>query len=308
MKGLISELTRTQEDIYEGMQTARAPALRSLEKTIQAMVPRIIGTPETVLEIGAGDGFLKRTLKPTAKWTEFDKYGINTEGRVVGDATKLPFKKESFDAVVGYESFNAFSYEDLTKTVGESMRVLKPGGHFLVFHDFGIADDTTHKLLGDIPIRTRITTGGKLPSSTTEYIPKENIKEYEKIMDEFSKKELSLKSSFEALFGEEPKELAKYWKELTNGEQLTMFHDYIKSLIEDKCESMISGDEIEDNIFRKRKGQELLNVHGRCFNQDKAIATVNKNNHTLSSLRQVMTFGLPAREIVFIAYTAAKKK
>ncbi|MBD2232905.1 class I SAM-dependent methyltransferase [Phormidium tenue] len=46
---------------------------------------------------------------------------------IVGDVTQLPFSDGSFDAVVGNAVLHHF---DLTTTLPELYRVLKPGGHF----------------------------------------------------------------------------------------------------------------------------------------------------------------------------------
>jgi ubiquinone/menaquinone biosynthesis C-methylase UbiE len=96
-----------------------------------------------VLEVGCGHGggasYLTRTLRP-ASYTGLD---MNPEGIafcrrrhtlpdvefVHGDAEKLPFPDQSFDAVINVESSAA--YPHFSRFLAEVARVLRPGGHFL---------------------------------------------------------------------------------------------------------------------------------------------------------------------------------
>ncbi|PQM45859.1 fatty-acid O-methyltransferase Mtf2 [Mycobacterium talmoniae] len=96
-----------------------------------------------VLEVGCGHGggasYLTRTLQP-ASYTGLDlnSAGIafcqkrhNLPGLkfVQGDAEKLPFPDESFDAVINIES--SVHYPHFPVFLTEVARVLSPGGHFL---------------------------------------------------------------------------------------------------------------------------------------------------------------------------------
>lgn len=96
-----------------------------------------------VLEVGCGHGggasYLVRTLRP-ASYTGLD---LNPDGIafcrsrhnlpgldfVHGNAEKLPFPDESFDAVINVESSAA--YPHFSRFLAEVGRVLRPGGHFL---------------------------------------------------------------------------------------------------------------------------------------------------------------------------------
>ena|SRR5215217_6976557 len=112
-----------------------------------------------VLEVSCGHGggasYLARTLHP-ASYTalDFNPDGIalcrkthNVQGLefVHGDAESLPFDDESFDAVINVEASHA--YPRLARFLGEVVRVLRPGGHFLYadfrgeseFHDWDAA-------------------------------------------------------------------------------------------------------------------------------------------------------------------------
>ncbi|WP_046317162.1 phthiotriol/phenolphthiotriol dimycocerosates methyltransferase [Mycobacterium sp. UM_Kg1] len=119
-----------------------------------------------VLEVGCGHGggasYLMRTLAP-ASYTALDlnRSGIafcrkrhNLRGLdfVHGNAEKLPFAAQSFDAVINLESSAA--YPHFSRFLAEVARVLRPGGHFL-YADLrprsGIAEWET--ALAEAPLR-----------------------------------------------------------------------------------------------------------------------------------------------------------
>jgi len=96
-----------------------------------------------VLEVGCGHGggasYLVRTLRP-ASYTGLDlnpdaiafcrrRHDLPNVDFVHGDAEKLPFPDESFDAVVNVESSAA--YPHFSRFLAEVARVLRPEGHFL---------------------------------------------------------------------------------------------------------------------------------------------------------------------------------
>ncbi|OBK19157.1 methyltransferase [Mycobacterium asiaticum] len=100
-------------------------------------------TGKKVLEVscGAGGGasYITRNLGP-ASYTGLDLNPASIEkcrerhqlpglDFVQGDAQKLPFPDESFDAVVNVEA--SHQYPDFPGFLAEVTRVLKPGGHFL---------------------------------------------------------------------------------------------------------------------------------------------------------------------------------
>jgi ubiquinone/menaquinone biosynthesis C-methylase UbiE len=96
-----------------------------------------------VLEVGCGHGgaasYLMRTLHP-ASYTGLDlnraaieycrtRHHLSGVDFVHGDAEKLPFPDQSFDAVINVESSAA--YPHFSRFLSEVARVLRPGGHFL---------------------------------------------------------------------------------------------------------------------------------------------------------------------------------
>jgi ubiquinone/menaquinone biosynthesis C-methylase UbiE len=96
-----------------------------------------------VLEVGCGHGgaasYFMRTLRP-ASYTGLDlnraavaycrkRHNLPGVDFVHGDAEKLPFPDQSFDAVINVESSAA--YPHFSRFLAEVARVLRPGGHFL---------------------------------------------------------------------------------------------------------------------------------------------------------------------------------
>jgi SAM-dependent methyltransferase len=96
-----------------------------------------------VLEVGSGRGggasYIKRYLEPaavtgvdfSANAVEFCRHQYQVVGLSFreGAAEKLPFKDESFDAVVNVESSHC--YGSMETFLSEVRRVLRPGGAFL---------------------------------------------------------------------------------------------------------------------------------------------------------------------------------
>jgi ubiquinone/menaquinone biosynthesis C-methylase UbiE len=96
-----------------------------------------------VLEVGCGHGggasYLMRTLHPTS-YTGLDRnraavaycrkrHNLHGVDFVNGNAEKLPFPDQSFDAVINLESSAA--YPHFSRFLTEVARVLRPKGHFL---------------------------------------------------------------------------------------------------------------------------------------------------------------------------------
>lgn len=106
---------------------------------------------QNVLEVSCGHGggasYLARTLQP-AHYTGLDlnpagirfcqkRHQVAGLSFVQGDAEKLPFANDTFDAVLNVEASHC--YPDFPRFLAEVARVLRPGGHF-VYADFRFKD------------------------------------------------------------------------------------------------------------------------------------------------------------------------
>lgn len=105
--------------------------------------------PGLVLDLGCGEGRVTRSIaKRSEKAVGIDASPTLIQDAVaadegpsylVGDATDLPFRSKTFDAVVAYNSL--MDLNDMTRGVAESGRVLKTRGNFCVciLHPIGDA-------------------------------------------------------------------------------------------------------------------------------------------------------------------------
>ena len=104
-----------------------------------------------VLEVSCGHGggasWITRTMQP-AQYTGLDlnpagikfcqqRHRISGLNFIQGDAQKLPFPDNSFDAVINVEASHC--YPDFSAFLREVARVLRPDGHFL-YADFRFSD------------------------------------------------------------------------------------------------------------------------------------------------------------------------
>jgi ubiquinone/menaquinone biosynthesis C-methylase UbiE len=111
----------------------------------------ITGTPDplpygTALELGAGTGFFSLNLKQAGVLDEVhvtdlspgmveaakanaDSLGFSVEGRVA-DAERIPYDDNTFDVVVGHAVIHHIP--DVEAAFAEMLRVLKPGGRFVI--------------------------------------------------------------------------------------------------------------------------------------------------------------------------------
>lgn len=111
----------------------------------------ITGTPDplpygTALELGAGTGFFSLNLKQAGILDEVhvtdlspgmveaakanaESLGYTVEGRVA-DAERIPYDDNTFDVVVGHAVIHHIP--DVEAAFAEMLRVLKPGGRFVI--------------------------------------------------------------------------------------------------------------------------------------------------------------------------------
>ena len=92
---------------------------------------------EKTLDLGCGWGFYFK-INPSAVGIEIDGDCVNylkSRGRniVCGDiAGTLPFKDNAFRWVVAHDVLEHFEIEDAKKIISEVLRILEPGGKFMI--------------------------------------------------------------------------------------------------------------------------------------------------------------------------------
>lgn len=140
------------KDLGDRWHTSEGDAVALLRRENETKSPWVISqisemglTAPQVLDIGCGGGFLTLAMmKVGFRCTGLDvSEDVLASGRardpqklakwVVGNALKLPFEDQSFDAVCIMDVLEHVN--DPKKAVQEALRVLKPEGRFL-FHTF----------------------------------------------------------------------------------------------------------------------------------------------------------------------------
>ena len=138
----------------------------------------ITGLPDplpygTALELGAGTGFFSLNLKQAGVLDEVhvtdlspgmveaaqanaDMLGFHVEGRVA-DAERIPYEDNTFDVVVGHAVIHHIP--DVEAAFREMLRVLKPGGRFVIAGEPTRIGDWYARRLGQLTwaAATRIT-------------------------------------------------------------------------------------------------------------------------------------------------------
>jgi ubiquinone/menaquinone biosynthesis C-methylase UbiE len=143
-------------------KTAFRGMYRRLARDIAATAPQ----NAAVLDIGTGPGVLLAELahlRPDLRLTGVDlspdmvaAAAKNLGGQAtihLGDVTQLPFEDRSFDVVVS--SFSMHHWDDPEAAAPQLVRVLRPGGHALIY-DFPWAP---FEKLNPTKDRTPISTG-----------------------------------------------------------------------------------------------------------------------------------------------------
>lgn len=145
MKTAVHETQRVQShyddiaDVYDQRYDHRDRGRQYYDHIAEAVMNQI-GTGKEILDIGCGTGlFIRRYLRNGGKVTGVDiSSGMIKRAAplfpesqfVVGTAEELPFSDNSFDSI---SSLLAFSYlTNPLKTLGDCIRVLRPGGRLAV--------------------------------------------------------------------------------------------------------------------------------------------------------------------------------
>lgn len=86
----------------------------------------------TILDVGCGAGSLMRLLKKKGfnrvKGIDISPVAAKLSGGRVASATKIPYKSNSFDCVIGLSVIEHLSKEEGNQFLRQAFRVLKPGG------------------------------------------------------------------------------------------------------------------------------------------------------------------------------------
>lgn len=128
-------------------------SLRTIHHAVLEELRRLRTTPQTILDIGCGDGAFTRaisTVFPRTAVTAIDDvigkpFSSGNVSFKKGTAENLPFASESFDAAVAVLSLHHWDAKE--KGIGDAFRVLKRGGT-LIIGDPLLEDWMRHRVLG----------------------------------------------------------------------------------------------------------------------------------------------------------------
>ncbi|MDX1277659.1 bifunctional demethylmenaquinone methyltransferase/2-methoxy-6-polyprenyl-1,4-benzoquinol methylase UbiE [Oceanihabitans sediminis] len=145
-KEQVTKMFDTISGDYDGLNRVISFGIDiSWRKKVVAMVKE--SQPKTILDIATGTGDLAINLAQTKAEkivgldissgmleigkTKVKKHGLeNTIEMVLGDSENMPFEDNSFDAIT--VAFGVRNFETLEKGLKEILRVLKPGGTFVI--------------------------------------------------------------------------------------------------------------------------------------------------------------------------------
>ena len=131
-----------QDELWDTFQTD--PDLKRAFQGAKrfAYILERVTNEQTMLNIGIGDGMLERmaaakgisvySLDPSERSIAALRDELGLEERAQqGRCTEMPLTDESFDVVVMSEVLEHLEDEELTRTIQEVRRVLKPHGRFI---------------------------------------------------------------------------------------------------------------------------------------------------------------------------------
>lgn len=119
----------------------------------------LVGSPNSILEIGTGSKFIESYLKdlPDIVYTSCD-FAEDLKPDVVADVRNLPFKDSEFDVVCAFEVLEHLPFIDFDKSLSELARVSK-GRVVISLPHFG----PPIKLLIKLPFIQEIKLSFKIP-------------------------------------------------------------------------------------------------------------------------------------------------
>ena len=143
------------------------------------------------LELGAGTGFFSLNLKQAGVVDEVHvtdlspgmveaaranaaRLGFSVEGRVA-DAERIPYDDNTFDVVVGHAVIHHLP--DVEQAMREMLRVLKPGGRFVIAGEPTRIGDRYARALGRVTWKVATTVTSLPPLRDTWARPKEELDE-----------------------------------------------------------------------------------------------------------------------------------
>lgn len=124
--------------VYDRIQTL-AGNKKVLERLSQELVPL---NPRVVLDIGGGTGTVRNLLAPGCRYICLDVEMPKLEGfrskvagglAILGDATTLPIGDGCADMVICKSVTHHLTDSQLDRALDESRRILRPGGHMVLF-------------------------------------------------------------------------------------------------------------------------------------------------------------------------------
>lgn len=137
----------TQKNAWERLYNTRGRLYGGSPPPLPVLSPG-----SQVLEIGCGEGKgLSPMLGQTWRVTALDaapgairlcrdlNARNSAEGFIIGDASRLPFRSSSFDAIFCIHILGHLDSRGRIEAAAESFRVLGPGG-ILIFRDFSVRD------------------------------------------------------------------------------------------------------------------------------------------------------------------------
>jgi ubiquinone/menaquinone biosynthesis C-methylase UbiE len=143
------------------------------------------------LELGAGTGFFSLNLKQAGVVDEVHvtdlspgmveaaranaaRLGFSVEGRVA-DAERIPYDDDTFDVVVGHAVIHHLP--DVEQAMREMLRVLKPGGRFVIAGEPTRIGDRYARALGRVTWKVATTVTSLPPLRDTWARPREELDE-----------------------------------------------------------------------------------------------------------------------------------
>jgi len=116
----------------------RGPVYKFLYRRDRAVIPSLLREAQAILDVGCGTGFATKELTRIGNTIGIDKEikflreakASKADAFILGDASHLPFKEETFDLVCMYDLLH--HHVEPEEAVREANRVLKKHGHLFV--------------------------------------------------------------------------------------------------------------------------------------------------------------------------------